>query len=166
MYYQLAIENKVINDYELINIYEKLSDICRYTMKITDDANDSLMAIKYGELDLQSLLLHYSANDIKVRCCLDNLADIYKSISDYDAAFRNYNRSLEIYLTQGTQIDFQLIYGIVATIIHFYIHYKHDYDSGLKYGLIRHEHTLKYDALCPQDDTDAKKGKKHAIADI
>ncbi len=88
-------------------------------------------------------------------------------MSDYDAALLNYNRSLEIYLTQGTQINSQLIYGIVATIVHIYIHYKHDYDLGLKYGLIRHEHTLKYDALCPQYDTDAKKwGKKGAIADI
>jgi hypothetical protein len=64
IYYQLAIENTVITDYELINIYEKLSNIFRYTMKITDDVNDSLMSIKYGELHLQSLLLHYSANEM------------------------------------------------------------------------------------------------------
>ncbi len=64
IYYQLAIENTVITDYELINIYEKLSNIFRYTMKITDDVNDSLMSIKYGELHLPSLLLHYSANEM------------------------------------------------------------------------------------------------------
>ncbi len=98
MYYQLAIENTAINDYELIHIYNELSYIFRYKIKITNNVKDSLMMIKYEELHLQSLLLHYPADDIKVGRCLDNLADIYKSMSDYDTALLNYDRSLEIYL--------------------------------------------------------------------
>jgi tetratricopeptide (TPR) repeat protein len=98
MYFQLAIENTVMDDYELIHIYEKLSDIFRYKMKITDDVNDGLMAIKYGELRLQSLILYYSDNDIKVGRCLDDLADIYKSTSNYDAALLNYDRSLKKFI--------------------------------------------------------------------
>jgi len=108
----------------------------------------------------------YSDNDIKVGLCLDDLADIYISTSNYDAALLNYDRSLEIYLLQGTQIDFQIIYGIVSKIVRICINHKHDYDSALKHGLIMHEHTLKYYALCPQDDTNAKKSeKKREIAD-
>jgi len=156
MYYQLAIENTAINDYELIHIYNELSYIFRYKIKITNNVKDSLMMIKYEELRLQSLLLHYSVDDIRVGRCLDNLADIYKSMSDYDTALLNYDRSLEIYLLQGTQINFQIIYEIVNKIGRIYINHKYDYDSALKFGLIRHEYQLKYYALCPPDDTDAK----------
>jgi hypothetical protein len=98
MYYQLAIENTVVDDYELIDFYKELSDIFKYRRKMTNNVSYGLMAIKYGEFRLQSLLLHYSAQDIKVGRCLDDLADIYKSTSNDDAALLNYERSLEIYL--------------------------------------------------------------------
>jgi hypothetical protein len=110
MYFQLTIENTVMDDYELIHIYEKLSDIFRYKMKITDDVNDGLMAIKYGELRLQSLILHYSDNDItqndtnakksekkrEIADSYDTLADICMKIHRYDLAMDNFRNSHKI----------------------------------------------------------------------
>ncbi len=165
-YYQSAIENTVADDYELIDIYEELSSLFRDKMKVSHDIDDGQLAAKYDELCLQSLLLHYPNNDLKVGRCREELAEIYKMISNYDAALLNYDRALEIYLLQSTEIDFHSIYGIVDTIIRIYIKYKHDDDSALKYALIRHEHALKYYAPRPDDDTYASiYEKKRGIAE-
>ncbi|CAF1377734.1 unnamed protein product [Didymodactylos carnosus] len=143
-YYQSAIE-KVATDYEQINIQSQISFVYKYRMEISNDENEriqnNLMAIKYRELTVQNMLKYYLSNDIEIGRCMIHLADLYKSIFKYDDALINYEKALEIVIQDKS--DPESYIGICDFIVEIYIKYKNDYNSALKYKLIKHEYTLK-----------------------
>lgn len=166
-YYILALEDAEIDkeDYDLIEIYGELSNIFKTKMKESKNIEDGFIAIKYGELCLQSLIKNYSAHDFEVGNYLDQLAELNQSLHNYDDAIDYYDRALNIYLPLETHINSLFIYHTATKLVDIYIQYKHDYESAIRYELVLHESNLRCNASS-ENDTEAKtREKKRSIAD-
>ncbi|CAF1059361.1 unnamed protein product [Didymodactylos carnosus] len=161
-YFQSAIE-KVVMDYELMNIHDKLRDVYLLKMEVSNDKEEKtengLMVIKHKELSIQNMLKCPSSNDMKAASDMEDLAHIYRSIFRYDDSLINYAKALEIYL-QHFEPDFLNIRLICEQIIKINIEYKYDYHSALRYQLLKHEYILKD---CAPKSTDNEYDIDHKI---
>ncbi|CAF1036125.1 unnamed protein product [Didymodactylos carnosus] len=141
--FNLAIESYIkaigetTTEIEQIDIYEKLSQLY---MNIGDNLN----VIQYKELQVQYTLKYYSSiDDEKCAISLNSLAFLYEKIKRYDNALTNYEKALKILLESIVSHSSWWIITICNNLIKIYNEQKDDYNSTLKYELIKNEYVLK-----------------------
>ncbi|CAF1402628.1 unnamed protein product [Rotaria sp. Silwood1] len=142
-YFNLAIESYIkaieetTTEIEQIDIYEKLSELYM-------NISDNLKAIQYKELQVQFTLKYYSSiDDEKCAISLNSLAFLYEKIKRYDNALTNYEKAIKILLESIVSHSSWWIIPICNNLIKIYNEQKDDYNSALKYELIKNEYVLK-----------------------
>ncbi|CAF3331652.1 unnamed protein product, partial [Rotaria sp. Silwood2] len=152
-YFQSAIENTA-TDYEKIEIFDLLSDVYRSKMEISNDENEQiqncLLAIHNMQLSIENLLVHRSSDYYGIANRSEELADLQQAISKYDDALTNYEKAIDAHRKQF-EPNLRWIKAIYEKIIRIYDNHKHEYNSALKYQLLKHDCTLKINVLKPKN---------------
>ncbi|CAF0954587.1 unnamed protein product [Adineta ricciae] len=120
--------------------------------------------IKCKQLSGENMLKYTSLNDSSFRDRLMEPGWIYASNRKYDEALNIYEHVIDIYLKES-KLDYDWIIRKVSDVIEIYTTQKNDYNSALKYQLIKHECTLKQNQANLTDSYDTSQRKKRYIAD-
>ncbi|CAF1376748.1 unnamed protein product [Adineta ricciae] len=172
--YRLAITNYQLaiplarDDYEKTSLLEQLTDVYSLKMDIKTNENESKQDyaefIKCKQLSGENMLKYTSLNDSSFRDRLMEPGWIYASNRKYDEALNIYEHVIDIYLKES-ELDYDWIIRKVSDVIEIYTERKNDYNSALKYQLIKHECTLKQNQANLTDSYDKSQRKKRYIAD-
>ncbi|CAF3866295.1 unnamed protein product [Rotaria magnacalcarata] len=162
--YMKSADEKAHTDYEKIDVMNRLANTYSCKMHISNNIKENApMVMKYLELVIQKMLKYYTKNDIMIISRMERLAKLFVLVDKYDDALTNYKTVLEMY-RQQTKPPLDWIERVCESMASIYVKHKHNYDSGLHYQLIRHEYTLKSQAMYRTDDINDINSKKHQIA--
>lgn len=167
VYYRLAQSSETMNDYEHIEISDKISELYIRRMDLCKD--NSTLAEHYGLLaveskkemiELRSKLNAWNKNS-EVLEITGRIARIYKSIGKHDDAVCWFEKVLQLQF-QEEPICYYSINETYEEMIEMYIKSGtlDSYQSALKFQLIVHENVLKNNDLSLEtDDVDDSKNE-------
>ncbi|CAF1488828.1 unnamed protein product, partial [Didymodactylos carnosus] len=150
-----------------IDIGEIHKDIGTVYQIYTDDTNRAEEHYKMSFSYLQSAIERSTTEQEKIDILVKLISiviecELYESLDKYDDALIYYEKAFEAAVKSK---DSRWIEIACDNMIETYIKHKNDYQSALKYQLIRHEHILKDNTPQIWDDIDETSCKKAEIAD-
>lgn len=144
-YSQLAFANVNMTDYEKVKMFDQLYNLCK-DMELSGESEKLMyieMAIEFENSCLVHLQNCYSLSDLRIPNALCEIAGCYRALYKYDEAVENYEKALEIHLQHHSNHYSYYVSQIYGFIIDVYFDYTCDYNSALKYQLIKLEYEQK-----------------------
>ncbi len=169
-FYELAISKKSsLTNYERIQVYNELALVYERRSRLKrDKIEDYLSKVKYRELYFENIFKCYSPkNTIDAWSTLDNIADTYEYIGQFDLAISYYETALA--LREGlmaleyypkiihTSENIENLIRIYRNLIKIYMNHKQNYNLALTYQLILYEYELQRERECGNNVAEKEK---------
>jgi tetratricopeptide (TPR) repeat protein len=151
-FYELALPGcaTVATDYARVSVLYKLGRVCRNLLRSGYLERYGLKAVTYQKewMELMLLQKHVVSTSRQIAAEFQELADIYAAIHQYDDALSNYEKAVNLYLSNDndeaehwtSSYDLIDLYKKIVTIC---TEHTRNFGLALKYQLLEHECKLK-----------------------
>ena len=113
--------------------------------------------LRYKELEL----LHYPPDDEKVGCCMKVIADIRRSLGQFDEALANYEKAAHIF---RVITDYRQLADVYRSMVTIHREEKDDLVAVLRCQLLDHEITLKVNVVQSFDSASVVMFRQQMVA--